>query len=237
MTSYFKKGSTSPLSRGRVSTHTLQKPEGVEAFQACWLQVQGSSEALLASCSGQANPEETDLIGTSPPFAAPAACPGPRSPAHGGPPCPGDPTARSTGALLHQDTSEEFPISSVAHPDTCLAEPQTLPCVHESRSPTTTRPLQPCPMSHWNPPVLGPPHYHRVPTQGGHSATTPAELESTASHSPQVQADPGSRCCVLGLCLEETWPGNVIRTEIPTALLCLSQLSPEAHTSSLRKSS
>lgn len=86
------------------------------------------------------------------------------------PPHTGDPHALGTPPpapqvfVLHQHTSEEFPVSSVAHPDTCLAEPQTLPCVHESRSPTTTRPLQPCPMSHWNPPVLGPPHYHRVPT-------------------------------------------------------------------------
>ena len=83
---------------------------------------------------------------------------------------------------------------------------------------------------------------HRVitgsPQTDGHSATTRAELEAAASHSPQAQADPGGHWWVLGLCLEDTRLGNSMRTEIfPTTLLYLNQLSLEAHTShSLRKS-
>ena len=143
MTSYFKKGSTSLHSRRRVSAYTSQKPDGLEAFQTHWLHVQGSSEVLLASCSGKADPEETVLIGTSPPSLPVCCSPQPRfprtlgTPAHWGPPHTGGPHALGTPPptpqvfVPHQDTSEEFPVSLVPHPAICLAEPRTLPCIYE----------------------------------------------------------------------------------------------------------
>lgn len=139
--------------------------------------------------------------------------------------------------VLHQHTSEEFHVSSVAHPDTCLAS------------------LRLCPvsMSHDHPPDAASaalPHVPLEPTnagpttlsQGPHTqvVTVPPPLLSwnRPPPSPQVQADPWRPLlCAQAVLGRDMARESVIRTEIPTALLCLSQLFPEAHTSSLRKSS
>lgn len=194
-----------------MSTHTLQKPEGLEAFQAPWLQVQGALKSCSPPARGKPTPRKLITI-TSPPFTGSLLLPPARvPPTHWGCPHTGDPLTLGTPTHWGPHRPLHRYLCHIKTPVRNFPFPWSL----TQMSAWPSLGLCPASMRRDHPPGRGlcspapcpaetrPRWAHHVitgsPQTDGHSATTHAELETAASHSPQAQADPGGHWWVLGL--------------------------------------